>query len=573
MDNKHVAAVLDEIAILLELSGENPFKVRSYSNVARAVEQLEVEIETLVAEKRLREVKGVGESLEQKLEELLTTGRLEYLEDLRKKFPATLFDFFRIPGLGAKRIQTIYKDLGIRTLDELESACISDHLAQIKGFGSKTQENILKGIAFAREHHGMFLFDVALSAAEILRDHLAATAPVKRIEIAGSIRRRKEVIRDIDILASSKTPAPLMEAFVTAPAVASVTAHGDTKSSVVLDTGIAADLRVVSDEQFPYALHYFTGSKDHNVAVRQRAKALGLKLNEYGLFRENGDAPSQARNVPCKDEAAIYKRLHLPYIPPELRENMGELDVAMIPTLVDRDDLIGMFHCHTSYSDGTCTVEQLARACIDRGYKYVTVTDHSQSAAYAGGLPPAALNKQMKEIDAVNKRVAPFVVLKGIESDIRLDGSLDYEPALLDKLEVVIASVHSKLTMDEPEATARIVKAVENPYTTILGHPTGRILLGRPGYALDLERVFDSCVANRVAIEINANCHRLDLDWRWVKRGKEKGVKFIIGPDAHSIEELDFDRYGVGIARKGWLEPGDVLNCMSAKEFLRWAKK
>lgn len=254
MDNKQVAAVLDEIAILLELSGENPFKVRSYSNVARAVEQLDIEIETLVAEKRLREVKGVGESLEQKLEELLTTGRLEYLENLRKKFPATLFDFFRIPGLGAKRIQTIYKDLGIKTLDELEAACTSDHLSQIKGFGAKTQENILKGIAFAREHHGMFLFDAALTAAEILRDHLAGNPCVQRIEIAGSIRRRKEVIRDIDILASSKTPGPLMEAFVTAPTVATVTAHGDTKSSVVLGPGIAADLRVVSDQQFPYAL-------------------------------------------------------------------------------------------------------------------------------------------------------------------------------------------------------------------------------------------------------------------------------------------------------------------------------
>lgn len=567
MDNKQVAAVLDEIAILLELSGENPFKARSYSNVARAVDQLDVEIETLVAEKRLREVRGVGESLEQKLEELLTTGRLAYLENLRKKFPATLFDFFRIPGLGAKRIQTIYKDLGIRTLDELEAACTSDHLSQIKGFGAKTQENILKGIAFAREHHGMFLFDAALTAAEILRDHLAVTAPVQRIEIAGSIRRRKEVIRDIDILASSKTPAPLMDAFVTAPTVASVTAHGDTKSSVVLGAGIAADLRVVSDQQFPYALHYFTGSKDHNVAVRQRAKDLGLKLNEYGLFREDGE------NIPCKDEAAIYKRLHLPYIPPELRENMGELDVAKIPVLVDLDDLIGMFHCHTSYSDGTCTIEQLARACIERGYKYMTVTDHSQSAGYAGGLAPAALNKQIKEIDAVNKRVAPFAVLKGVESDIRLDGSLDYEPEMLDKLDLVIASVHNKLTMEEPEATARLVKAVENPHTTIIGHPTGRILLGRPGYALDLERVFDACVANRVAIEINANCHRLDLDWRCVKRGKEKGVKFIIGPDAHSVEDLDFDRYGVGIARKGWLEPADVLNCMSAKEFLHWAKK
>lgn len=566
MDNKQVASVLDEIALLLELSGENPFKARSYSNVARAVEALDFEIETLVAEKRLREVRGVGESLEQKLEELLTTGRLAYLENLRSQFPPTLFDLFRIPGLGAKRILTIYKDLGIQTLDELESACMSDELSHVKGFGAKTQENILKGIAFAREHHGLFLFDVALSAAETLRDHLVAESAVQRIEIAGSIRRRKEIIRDIDILASSKKPSALMEVFVNAPSVASITAHGETKSSVVLETGIAADLRVVTDRQFPYALQYFTGNKDHNVAVRQIAKDLGLKLNEYGLFRDD-------TNIACKDEPAIFKKLHLPYIPPELRENMGELDAARLPRLVEREDLLGMIHCHTSYSDGTCTVEELARACMERGYKYVTITDHSQTAAYAGGLPPSALKKQIKEIDKLNKRLAPFVIFKGTESDILPDGSLDYPPDLLKKLDMVVAAVHSKLTMDQAEATKRIVAAIENPHTTVIGHPTGRILLGRPGYELDLERVFDACAANRVALEINANCHRLDLDWRNLKRGKEKGVKFAIGPDAHGIEELDFDRYGLGIARKGWLEPEDLLNCMSAKEFRNWAKK
>jgi len=453
MDNKQVAAVLDEIALLLELSGENPFKARSYSNVARAVEALDFEVETLVAEKRLREVRGVGESLEQKLEELITTGRLAYLENLRRQFPPTLFDFFRIPGLGAKRILTIYRDLGIQTLDELEAACMSDHLAHLKGFGAKTQENILKGIAFAREHHGMFLFDAALSAAETMRDHLAASAPVQRIEIAGSIRRRKEIIRDIDILASSKKPEALMAAFVNGPSVASIAAHGETKSSVVLGTGIAADLRVVTDKQFPYALHYFTGNKDHNVAVRGLAKNLGLKLNEYGLFRDG-------ENIACRDEPAIFKKLHLPYIPPELRENLGELEAERMPRLVERGDLVGMIHCHTSYSDGTCSVEQLARACIERGYKYVTVTDHSQTAAYAGGLPPAALNKQVKEIDALNKRLKPFVIFKGTESDIRVDGSLDYPEELLKKLDVVVAAVHSRLTMDEAEATKRIVTAI-----------------------------------------------------------------------------------------------------------------
>lgn len=563
MNKKEVAAVLEEIAILLELSGENPFKARSYSNVARAIEQHEEDIETVVREKRLRKIKGVGDALEKKVTELVTTGELQYHKELRAKFPESLFELFVIPGLGAKRIKTLYEKLGIRSLGELEYACTENRLIALKGFGPKIQVKVLEGLAFAKKHRGLHLFDTALAEAEHLRDWLAQDPSVIRIEVAGSIRRHKELIKDIDILASSKKPAVLMKRFVEAERVETVTAHGETKSSIVLQSGIAADLRVVSDKQFPYALHHFTGSKEHNVAMRQRARKQGLKMNEYGLFRGG-------KNIPCRDEASIFEKLGLPFIPPELREDMGELEADGLPGLVEQEDLLGVYHCHTTYSDGIATVTEMQQAARERGYAYIVIADHSQSAGYAGGLRPEAVRKQHKEIDNLNKRLKEFRILKGIEADIHTDGSLDYDESVLKTFDLVIAAVHSKLDMAEAEATTRIVKAVENPYTTILGHPTGRLLLSRQGYSLDFERVFDACSANNVAIEINANCHRLDLDWRYIKRAKEKGLKLCIGPDSHSVETLDDVVYGLGIARKGWLEPHNLLNCMTVEAFLAW---
>ena len=565
MNKQEVAAVLEEIAVLLDLSGENPFKARSYANVARQIEQLEQDIEILVRDKRLREIKGVGEAIEKKIEELVTTGSLKYHQDLRAKFPESLLELFRIPGLGPKRIKTLYEDLGIRSLGELEYACTENRLIVLKGFGPKIQEKVLEGIGFVKRHVGLHLLSEAFEEAERLRAHLAKDPSVIRLEVAGSLRRRKEIIRDIDILASSKKPASIMKRFTEAEAVESVTARGDTKSSVLLKSGIAADLRVVSKDQFPFALAYFTGSKEHNIVMRQRAKDRGLKLNEYGLFR--GEKPT-----PCRDEAEIFARLDLPYIPPELREDMGEFDAHPPPALVEEKDLVGMFHCHSTYSDGLATIEQMAHASQKRGYGYMALADHSQSAAYAGGLTPEAVREQHQEIDALNQKLKGFRVLKGIESDIRSDGSLDYDADVLKTFEFVIASVHAKLEMSEAEATKRLVKAIENPHTTIVGHPTGRLLLAREGYPLDMDQVCDACVANGVALEINAAPQRLDLDWRLIKRAKDKGVKFCIGPDAHSVDNLDYVAYGLGIARKGWLEPGDLLNTMMAEEFLAWRK-
>lgn len=565
MDKKTVAAVLEEIAILLELSGENPFKSRSYTIVARQITSLTEDINQLVEEKRLREIKGVGDALEQKITELVATGSLEYHQKLRGQFPESLFDLFHIPGLGAKRIKTLYEDLGVSSLGELEYACSENRLVSLKGFGSKMQQKVLEGIAFAKKHQGRFLYNRASKEAERLLATLREQEGVIRIATAGSLRRRKEVIKDVDIIVSSSEPGEIMAAFVSSENVDHITGHGDTKASVVLNSGIAADLRVVSDEQFPYALHHFTGSKEHNVAMRQRAKDRGLKLNEYGLFK--GDEV-----IPCEDEAAIFAALDLPYIPPELREDMGEFDEAP-PNLVGQDDLVGVFHCHTNFSDGMATVEEMAAAAEDRGYAYILIADHSQSAAYAGGLSPERVAEQHGIIDKFNKRSKGIRVLKGIESDIRADGSLDYDADVLDSFDMVVASVHSKLTMAEKEATKRVIRAVEDPHTSILGHPTGRLLLAREGYPLDFEKVFDACAANGVAVEINANPHRLDLDWRLMRRAKEKGVKLAIGPDAHNPEGLDDVAFGIGVARKGWVESGDLLNSMTLDELLPWADK
>lgn len=565
--NKHeVAAAFEEIAVLMELSGENPFKSRSYETAARAIEALDGDLDAFVREKRLREIKGVGQAIEEKIEELVSTGRLEFLETLRAHFPTTLFELFQIPGLGPKRVKQLWEERGVDSMQALEEACKAGTLEGLKGFNAKLQAKILEGIAYARQHQGQHLFIEASAAAEELLDFLREDPAVIRVELAGSLRRHKELIKDIDIVASSAHPKKVMDRFVKAPRVQRVTGHGETKSSIVLEPGIAADLRVVTDQEFPFALAHFTGSKEHNVVMRQRAKERGLKLNEYGLFDE------QEKCVPCRTESDIFVALGLPYIAPELREDLGEFDAPRLPRLLEIRDLRGLIHCHTTWSDGVDSLEQMVMRAQGCGYEYILITDHSQTAAYAGGLKPEDVAAQQKEIDALNERMEGFRILKGIESDIRLDGALDYEDDVLATFDLVIASVHQKLEMTEAEATARVIRAIENPYTDIIGHPTGRLLLQRPGFPLDVDKIFDACVANNVALEINANCKRLDLDWRHLHRGKDKGVKFSIGPDAHRVEGVDFVRFGVGIARKGWLEKDNVINTMGVEELLAWRK-
>jgi len=566
MEKKEVVRLLEEIADILELRGENPFKARSYRAAARTLEGYSGDFETLVYEGRLGELKGFGEGITKKVTEYVSTGRMAYAEEIREGIPAGLLLMLEIPGMGPRKVKTIHDRLGIGTVEELEAACAQDRVSALPGFGARTQENILAGIHFLAEHAGRFLYSVAREAADRIFAAVERHPAVKRAGVAGSLRRCKETVRDIDIVAASAKPEQVMDAFCSHESVEHVHAKGKTKSSVLLKAGINCDLRVVGEVEYPSALAYFTGSREHNTALRGRAKDRGLKLNEYGLFKGE-------RRLPCRDEAAIYRRLDLAYVPPELREDYGEIAAAErgeIPRLVEPNDIRGTFHCHTDSSDGQLTLEDLARAAAESGFEYVGVADHSRSAAYAGGLSEDDVLCQLDAIDRLNEKAdLRCRLLKGIESDILGDGRLDYSAKVLARFDFVIASVHSRFTMPEKEMTERVVRALRQPYPVILGHPTGRLLLTRDAYAIDLGRVIEVAAAEGAMIEINSNPLRLDLDWRWCKRAKEAGVMLVIAPDAHNAAGLRDMDYGVGIARKGWLEAADLLNTRSADEVLQ----
>jgi len=553
--------------VILAIKGESPFKMRAYENAARTVEQLGSGLDEAVEAGTLTEIKGIGEALAKKITELVTTGSLGYYDELRASIPGGLLEMMRIPGMGPKKIKAVYEQLGISTLGELEHACKENRLAALDGFGAKTQQNILGGIEQLKRHAEKHLYSHASAQALAIVEALESlgTRIVKRLSIAGSLRRRREVIKDIDIVAASSSPKKVMDFFTSLDGVESVIAKGDTKSSIRLDLGINCDLRVVPDAQFPYALLYLTGSKEHNVALRTRAKAKIYKINEYGLFRGE-------RNIKCADEAAIYKALGLDFIPPELREDMGEIDAAErgeLPTLVDGGDVRGILHVHSNYSDGLHTIEQLARAAKELGAEYLGIADHSQSAQYAHGLTPARVKQQHKEIDSLGNKLKGIRVLKGIEVDILRDGKLDYLPKVLETFDFVIAAVHTHFTMSSAEMTKRIIGAMRNRYVSILAHPTGRLLLSREPYAVDMDAVITEAAKLGVLLEINAHPQRLDLDWRLCKSAKERGCAFAICPDAHRIEGLRDTYYGVGVARKGWLEAKDIVNTRPAAQALR----
>jgi len=568
-DKHQVAAILDEVGTLLELQGESPFRCQAYHNAARAIEQLEEDLATVVREGRLGEVPFIGTTLREKITTLVTTGTLPFYEELRKKTPPGLFDMLRIQGLGPKRVKQLYDQLGIDTLDKLAQACENGQVAKLKGMGAKTQQKILEGIQSLRQMGSRVRLDQALALANWLIDGLRTAPGIIRMELCGSLRRRRETIKDIDLLISSDAPKPIMDRFVTLPGVTQVIARGATKSSVLIQGDgrlfMNADLRIVHDEQFPFALHYFTGSKEHNIAMRQRAQQYGLKLNEYEL------AGPEYR-IRCRDEADIFRALDLAYIPPELRENTGEMDAAAngeLPSLIEADDIQGVFHCHTTYSDGHNSVEEMARAAQALGLKYLGLADHSQSLTIANGLSPERVRQQQAEIDCINKRLKGFKIFKGTECDILADGRLDYSDDVLATFDYVVASVHSHFKQSREEMTARIIKALRNPYVTMLGHATGRLLLRREGYPVDLEAVLQAAAESGTMIEINANPQRLDLDWIHCKRAKALGVKIVINPDAHSAGEVALYRYGVDVARRGWLEKGDVFNTRSLAEITK----
>jgi DNA polymerase (family 10) len=567
MDKERVAAVLDEIGTLLELQGENPFRCQAYHNAARAIEQLEENLGEVVAAGRLGSVRGIGETLQQKIATLVTTDSLPFYEDLRARTPPGLIQMLRIPGLGPKKVKALHDQLGVEDLEKLAAACHEDRVAALKGFGAKTQQKILEGIQFLGQGGDRVRIDVAYEVAQVLLEGMRKCPGIQRLELCGSLRRRKETINDIDLLISSEDPATVMAHFVGLPLVSQVVAHGETKSSVVVrgvsgrqPVRINADLRVVRDEQFPFALHYFTGSKEHNIAMRVLAQERGLKLNEYELA-------GPGRSVRCKDEADLFRALGLDYIPPELREHTGELEAAAehrLPNLVEPADLKGVFHCHTDWSDGNNTLEEMAEAARRLGFKYLGIGDHSQSLSVARGLTPDRVREQQARIDALNGRLKGIKVLKGTECDILADGQLDFEDELLATFEYVVASVHSHFGQAEPEMTARIIRAISNPHVTMLGHATGRLLLRREGYKVDVEAVLQAAARYGTLIEINAHPHRLDLDWVHCKRAKALGARLVINPDAHSTGDLEYTSYGVDVARRGWLEKDDVFNTQTA---------
>lgn len=559
-----VADILEEIGRLLEFKGENPFKVRAYRNAARALADLEEPLETLIAEARLREISGIGAAIADKIVAYAETGSIPLLERLRQEVPAGVLELVAVPGLGPKRARAAFEALGIASLDDLEAAAASGRLAKVPGFGEKTAKTVLASLARVRQYTGRWLAAEARPLGERLLASLRADPAVRRAETAGGLRRAMETVHDIDLVAATDDPAAVIERFVALPSVAAIAGRGDTKALVRLAGGIPADLRVVTPAEFPFALQYFTGSQAHNTRLRGLAKRHGLKLNEYGLFREDG------AGVDCGDEAAVYRALGLSWIPPELREDRGEIEAAGadgLPRLVEPDDLRGVVHIHTDWSDGRATIATMAVAAQERGYEYLVVCDHSRSAAYAGGLDAERLLAQRDEIERVNAELEGFTVLAGCEVDILADGSLDYPDEVLARLDIVVGSVHSRLGLPRQEQTARYMRAIESPWLDILGHPTGRILNRRNGADLEIERLMDAAAEHGVALEINVDPHRLDLDWRWHRAAVERGIRFSIDPDAHGPETIGYLDHGIGIARKGGLTKEDILNALPVEDF------
>jgi DNA polymerase (family 10) len=568
-DNKGVGNALREVALLLELKGENPFKVRAYSNAARSIEILEEEVRAIIHEGRLKEIEGVGEALAQHITELVETGKLQLLEELKKTIPPGHLEMLKIPGLGPKKIKALSDTLHIQTIGELEYACSENRLVELQGFGQKTQEKILKGIQQVKKYQGRYLFGDVISTADAILEKIRSHPKVLRANLAGSLRRKMEIVGNINLVVSTHHPHDVLTAVSKFPEVEVVQFRDKGSGRYSLASGVEIDLQTTSEQDFPHRLYHLTGSLSHRNAMSKRTKALNLELNEHGLLRN-------ARPILCKEEKEIFEVLGVDFIPPELREDQGEIEAAemhQLPPLIRDQDIQGVFHVHSLFSDGTSSVKTMAEAAKKMGFSYMGLSDHSQSARYAGGLTLEKLRKQWEEVDRLNEELKGFHIFKGTESDILPDGSLDYEEPVLKQFDFIIASVHSHFNMTLEDMTQRVIKALRNPCTTILGHPTGRLLLAREPYAIDMISVIDEAARTGVAIELNAHPYRLDIDWRLCKYGKEKGLKIAINPDAHHEEGLRDTFYGVGIGRKGWLEPGDVLNTLSLEEMKEFLKE
>lgn len=571
VSKEQIVDVIEDMARLLELKGENVFKVRAYTNAARALETHTGDFRQAIADGTLTEIPGIGKALAEKITEFCHTGEIAYFTELKAEFPAGLFEIFELQGLGPKKIKILWEQLGVTGIAELKAAIEEGRLATLAGFGKKTADNILKAIEDRSKHAGAFRFGDISAGAELLLNEIKELPDVSQVSLAGSYRRRKEVVRDLDYIVATKAPAAVSDFFVQHPLVESVIARGPTKSSVRLKNGIQADLRVVTNDQYPFALAYFTGSKEHNIAIRSRALARGWTLNEYRLeaVPPKPDAKKKIEQQPIPNvctEGELHHALGLDYIAPELREDRGEVAAAeqhTLPHLIELENLRGTFHCHTVASDGRNTLAEMADSARELGLQYLGIADHSRSSFQAHGLSIEQLLAQIEQIRELNKTFGPeFKLFAGVECDILKDGTLDFPDEILAQLDYVVASIHAQFTMSEAEMTSRIIRAISSPYVTFLAHLTGRLLLSREGYQVDIPAIIDAAAATGTVIELNSNPRRLDMDWRWWPRAREKGVRCVINPDAHTAGTIQYLYYGIGVARKGWLTRGDVVNTL-----------
>ena len=578
MDKNSIAEIFRDIGVLLELKGENAFKIRAYQSGARALESLEEDLSIVIAEDRLTAVKGIGKALADKIRILHEEGILPFYEELKVSIPEGLIDMLEIAGLGAKKIRALHESLEVDSIEKLEEACREGRVAPLSGFGAKSEERILMGIrnreAYSKRHIWWDAFEVA----QPILDGLRKLPAVKKAEHAGSLRRGLETVGDLDFIAASAEPLPIMDWFTCQKAVAEVTAKGDTKSSVRLHGGLQADLRVVPEVQFHFALHHFTGSKDHNVLMRQRALSQGYSLSEWEITRKSEEAGEDGcgLNGGPTSEEEIFEFLGLDYIPPELREGTSEIEEAekrKLPDLIRNEDLRGVFHNHTTASDGHNTLEEMVETAERMGWEYIGIADHSKASFQANGLDEARLADQVESIRRLNRSGRYKIhVYAGVECDILPSGELDFEDDILEELDYVVVSVHSSFSQSLEAMTSRIIKAIEHPSATMLGHITGRILSRREGYQVDQEKVIDAAAANGKIIELNANPYRLDMDWRLWRKAAEKGLLCAINPDGHSADGLGYYRAGVTAARKGWLTADKVLNTWTRKRVSEYFK-
>ncbi|MGM0548363.1 MAG: DNA polymerase/3'-5' exonuclease PolX [Bacillota bacterium] len=572
INNKEIAKILSEFADLMAIKGENDFKIRAYTNAARKIESYQTKISELVATDELKEIKGIGSGIAETITELLEKGSISEMEAIKAELPPGVIEMTNIQGLGPKTAHRFYYELEIEDLERLEKALQTGKIQKLKGFGKKSEAKLLKALKNHEKYVDKINLNKALKTAnQIIKKikHQVDSSLFSQIEVCGSSRRAKEMTGDLDILIATSQPEAIAAKLKNLDFTAEVIGAGKTKVSIRTEAGVQTDFRLVSQAEFPSALHYFTGSKAHNVRMRQLAKNNNLKLSEYGLFKKDGSKKL------IESEADIFSILGLDYIIPELREDEGEIEAAQkgeLPTSIELKDIKGDLHLHSNYSDGVFTIKEMAEAAKKRNYRYLAVTDHSQSLTIAGGLSVAKLEKQLTEIEELNQKIDDFTILKGIEVDILKNGQLDFEDQLLAKLDFVIASVHSNFNLSEAEMTARIIKAIENPFVNLIGHPSGRILGGREAYAVNLDKIIAAAAKNKTALEINASPQRLDLNSKWARKAKKAGVKISLNTDAHHYKEYQDIELGIATARRAWLEKEDVINTFSLAELRAFIK-